>query len=111
MASRGPLGRGCKWVVGAEHYDFLATLRAAREASARGVMATLKAKGQVGYPPTITADALLGYSVAPCQSAEIFFGSREGNGSILVRPECSLRARARAHPGAKNEWAQRAKVR
>ena len=70
-------------------------------------MAFLTAKGHVGYPPTKTTDSRLGYLVMLSDSAEIRFGSREGHVSILVRPEGSC---TRAHPGAKNELAQSAKV-
>ena len=56
--------------------------------------------GQMGYPPTMLADAQLGYPVMSRQSPEILFDSCGGGGSILVRPEGFC---ARAHPGTKNE--------
>ena len=66
-------------------------------------MAFLKGKGQAVYPPTLPTDAQLGRPAAACQGAEIFYGSRGGHGSILVRLEGS---RARAYPGATNELAR-----
>lgn len=44
----------------------------------------------MGYPPTITTDALPELPVMAYQSTEILFGSRGGDGSISVR----LRARS-----------------
>ena len=62
---------------------------AAREASAREIIAFLKAKGQVGCPSSITTDAQLGYSEMARQSAEIPFCTCGRDGSILVRLEGS----------------------
>ena len=55
---------------------------AARESSARGVMESVRAKGQVGYPPTISAVAKLGYSVMAYQSPDNLFDSCDGDGSM-----------------------------
>ena len=77
-----------------------------RKAPAREKMEFLKAKGQVGYQPSITTDAQLGNSEMANQSAEILLGFRKGDGSTLVRREGSC---ARAHQGAENAAAQRAK--
>ena len=58
---------------------------AARMASVRDIMEFLNAKGQVGYPPIITAAAQLGYSLMASRSAEIQLGLRGGEGSIVMR--------------------------
>ena len=71
-------------------------------------MELLRTKGQVGYLPTMSTDAKLSKSVMAYQNHEILFGSCGGHGSISVRLEGS---RSRASPGAKNEPAQRDKVR
>ena len=75
---------------------------AARRAAASEVMAFLKAKGQVRYPPAITTEAQRGHLVMAYQSAEAPSESCEGDGPILIRLR---RPRARARPGAKRETA------
>ena len=79
----------------------------ARRASAKEIMAFLGARGQVGYPPGITTGAQRGNPIMAYRRAEFPFGSCEAEGSISVRSEGSW---ARAHLGAKNELAQRAKA-
>lgn len=59
-----------------------ATPPAAWEASVRKFMEFLCAKGQVGYPPTISAVAKLGYSVMAYQSSDNLFDSCDGDGSM-----------------------------
>ena len=73
-----------------------------RRASAREVIESPGAGGKGGFPPSITADAQLGYSVMACQSGGILPESCVGDGSIFVRLE--------GHSGAKNELGRRARV-
>ena len=75
----------------------------ARKEAAREV----PAKGQVGYPPGVTADAQLGYSVMAYQNAAILFGLCEGDSSILVRLAGTC---ATAHPRGRAELTRRANV-
>ena len=56
-------------------------------------MGVLRAKGQVGYLPTISQGAQLGYPVTSYQRHEVPFDSCGGGGSILVRREQLARAR------------------
>ena len=65
----------------------------ARKAAAREVIEFLRPKEQASFPPGVTTGAQFGFC--------------GGDGSILIRLEGSF---ARAHSGAKNESAQRAKV-
>ena len=50
-------------------------------------MEFLRAKGQVGYPPTIPTDAQLGYAVIAYHSDDILFDICGEDGSRLVRQE------------------------
>ena len=61
------------------------TSPAGRAASATEIIDFLNARGLAGYPPSITADAQLGFSLTGNQGAEVLFGPCGGNGAILVR--------------------------
>ena len=76
-------------------------------ASVREVILFPKGKGQAVCPPAVSTDAQPGYSVMVRQSAEILYGSCQGDGSILVHLEGSS---TRARPSTVNELAQGAKV-
>ena len=68
----------------------------------------LRFKGQVGCPPSVAADAQLGFSATGYQSAELLFERREGGGHILLRLEGTY---SRAHEaGKETEMSQRAKA-
>ena len=68
----------------------------------------LRSPGQAGYPPSVAADAHLGFSVMAYQSAEVLFGRCLGQGSVPVRVAGSG---ARAPQGSKkDDITQRAKV-
>ena len=62
---------------------------------------------EMEFPPNIATDAQPGYSAVAYQSADILFGSREGDCSILVRIEDTCTP---AHAGPKSEMARRARV-
>lgn len=83
------------------------------EASARGDLGTLRAKGRAGDPPAISTGyrsrpPRLGNSAMAYRSHEIALDSCGGDGSKLVLLDG---ARARARTGAKNDLAERAKGR
>ena len=60
---------------------------AARKAEPRGVTRFLRAKGKVGYPPSLSADSQLANSVMANRGNEIFPDCFDGDGLILVRLE------------------------
>ena len=77
-----------------------ATLRAARNVSARDIVDPPQAKGRPGLPPTME------HFAAAYRSHEILLDGCGGDGSIFVRFEGTS---ARTHSGAKNDVAQRPK--
>ena len=62
-----------------------ATPPAARKASAREIIEFLRARGKVGFPPTISAAAHLGHLLMAYRSREIPLGNYGGDCSLLVR--------------------------
>ena len=90
-----------------EAYSVFATPPGVRKTSARELIAFLHADGQMGFPPTFSTDASLGYLVTAYQSSEILFGHFGGDKFLLVRLEGTT---SRGHSGSKAGLAQQAKV-
>ena len=102
------LGPRASGEVSQRTYDLDATPLGIRDAGLREATGVIRCKGQVGYPPSVATDALLGFSAMAYQSAELSFGRREGSGRYLARFEGT---RTRAHgTGEEAEMARGADV-
>ena len=79
---------------------------AMREPSIRELMLSFEVQGQVGYPPTMSTDADLGYSPAGNRSAVIAGAKRDAGKLILARLGRTV---VEAHTAPKPSPRQRAK--
>ena len=89
------------------HSDLNATSPGVRKAGFCEVVGVLRCPVQVGYPPRIATEALLGFSFMAYQSAEVLFDRCEGDGHILVRLTGTC---TRARQGGQGKLTKRAKV-
>ena len=80
---------------------------ARRKTSVRDVLAFLHARGQIGFPPSMNADAKLGFPRTVYQSAMVARNSREARELALIR---LARATSRSHPAPEADSAQREQV-